>query len=123
MWFLLGLFIIFTVIFVVWYWILIDNNLYCKFYHREDRKRWKQFIDMASDFYCSQSEPSEFSIKIFRDDSGKYEAVIWKNGLCSIHSTEENCKCFVSTFDKTMSKKMSDLLIKNSCYSDNIKTS
>ena len=113
MWFLLGLFIIFTVIFVVWYWILIDNNLYCMFYHREDRKRWKQFIDMASDFYCSQSEPSVYSIKIFRSRDDKYEAVIWKNGLCSIHvAYDRKCTCLVSTFDQIMSKKMSKLLMK-----------
>lgn len=110
MWFLLGLF---TVIFVVWYWILIDNNLYCMFYHREDRKRWKQFIDMASDFYCSQSEPSEYSIKIFRSRDDKYEAVIWKNGLCSIHvAYDRECTCLASIFDQTMSKKMSKLLMK-----------
>lgn len=112
MWFLLGLIIISIVVFAVWYWILTNNNLYCKFFFREDRKKWKQFIDMASDFYCSQSEPSEYSIKKFRSRDGKYSAVIWKSGLCSIHSTKESCICLASTFDKAMSKKMSKLLMK-----------
>lgn len=122
MWVLLGLVFGTIVYFFCWGIILNNNNLYCKFFFRKERKAWKKFIKLAPSFHCISEDPREFSIKIFRDDSGKYEAVIWKNGLCSIHSTEEDCKCFVSTFDETMSKKMSDLLIKNLCYNDNIKT-
>lgn len=112
MWFLLGLFIICIVVFIVWYWILTNNNLYCMFYQKEERKRWEQFVDMASDFYCIQSEPTEYTFKVFRSKDYKYEAVIWESGLCSIHTYDEECTCLASTFDQTMSKKMAELLMK-----------
>jgi hypothetical protein len=114
MWILLGLLVFGAVVFFFcWGIILNNNNLYCKFFLPKERKNWEKFIKLAPSFHCISVVPDEFSLKIFRDDSGKYEAVIWKSGLCSIHSTEENRECLVSTFDETMSKKMSDLLIKN----------
>lgn len=111
-WILLGLVFGAIVFLSCWGIILYNNNLYCKFYLRKERKEWKKFIKLAPSFRCIYVDPVKWQ-KTFIDDSNKYKAIIWKSGLCSIHSTEEDCKCFVSTFDKTMSKKMSDLLIKN----------
>lgn len=75
------------------------NYIYC----HKDWKAWRYFIKNADkfqiEFIISKSE-----VYIWE----QYKAVIWEDGLCSIHT--EDGECIVSRFNEKLSKQMADKL-------------
>lgn len=75
----------------------IIPSTYNYIFEHEDWKAWKYFIKNAD----------KFQIDIDKDEVyiwEQYKAIIWENGLCSIH--KENGECIVCTFNKKLSKQM-----------------
>lgn len=85
---------------------MCNNNLYCKFFERKDRKLWKKFIEEYQNFECVWHDND--GDKLFCSKDNKYHIWIWCNGLCSIFDEHDNC--LLCDFDKKMSKKMADKL-------------
>lgn len=77
---------------------IIPSTYYYIFQHKE-WKAWKYFIKNADKF---QIEYIISGNEIYVWE--QYKAVIWENGLCSIHT--ENGECIVCTFNKNLSKQM-----------------
>lgn len=77
----------------------IIPSTYNYIFNHEEWKAWKYFIKNADKFQIGYVN-STCAIFIW----GQYEAIIWEDGLCSIHT--ENGECIVCTFNKKLSKQM-----------------
>ena len=82
------------------------NYLICGLIFKKDRKLWKKLISNVDDFHYEGSWGLNY-----RFSSDKYNALVWDNGECSIH-VKNKPTCVLSSFDKRMSRKMAELLMK-----------
>lgn len=80
--------------------IILSIPTTCNYiYFHKDWKAWKYFVKNADKF---QIKDVIGKVEIYVWE--QYEAVIWENGLCSIHT--KDCECIVDRFNKKLSKKM-----------------
>lgn len=80
--------------------IILSIPTTCNYiYFHKDWKAWKYFIKNADKF---QIEYVIGKVEVYMWE--QYEAVIWDDDLCSIHT--ENGECIVCTFNKKLSKQM-----------------
>lgn len=86
--------------------VMFNNNLYCMFFERKNRKLWKKFIKEYQNF--KRITPIDQNIKLFYSKDNKYHIWIWCYGLCSVF--DEHGKCLLCDFDEKMSKIMADKL-------------
>ena len=87
--------------------ILILSSIYNKqvyyfIFENKDWKQWNYFIKNADKFEFVEEFEGILYFKF-----GDYKAVIWKNGLTSIHS---GVQCLSSTYMESKSRKMTKLL-------------
>lgn len=74
-------------------------STYNYIFNHEEWKAWKYFIKNADKFQIGGSIIKN-EVYIWE----QYKAIIWENGLCSIH--KENGECIVCAFNKKLSKQM-----------------
>ena len=79
--------------------LIIIPSTYNYIFNHEEWKAWKYFIKNADKFQIEYVIDKD-EVYIWE----QYKAVIWKSGLCSIHT--ENGECIVCTFNKKLSKQM-----------------
>ena len=74
-------------------------SAYNYIFEHEEWKVWKYFIKNAEKF---QIEYIIDKAEVYIWE--QYKAIIWEDGLCSIHT--ENGECLACTFNKKLSKQM-----------------
>ena len=72
-------------------------------YHHKEWKTWKYFIKNADKFQIDHII-NKNEVYIWE----QYKAIIWEDGLCSIHIKDG--ECIVSTFIEKLSKQMAKKL-------------
>lgn len=103
---LLILLLVLLLVFIVGMLIIHNNTLYCYVYNQEDWKLWQEFIKGFKFHY-------KYTIQgtlVFIDEYGVYKAIVWPNGLCSVHNNYDN-SCICSGFNKKLSRKMTKRLM------------
>lgn len=72
-------------------------------FHHKEWKTWKYFIKNADKFQIDHII-NQHEVYIWE----QYKAIIWEDGLCSIHIKDG--ECIVSTFIEKLSKQMATKL-------------
>ena len=82
------------------------NHRYCKVYDREQLKLWEYMHANAFNFKYKYTFKGN---RYFVWDN--YQAIIWDDGLTSVHKNDDTKECILCGFDKKYSAKMSALLL------------
>ena len=82
------------------------NHRYCKIFDRKQLNLWKYMHANVFNFKYAYTFKGNRHF-VWND----YKAIVWEDGLTSIHKDDDTKECILCTFDKKYSAKMSALLI------------
>lgn len=94
--------------------LLFNDTVYNYLFEHKDWKLWKKYIKSVDEFKYVDNFISRLAPHF---TNGEVTAIIWEDGLCSIHE-KDGRKCILCSFDEKHSKEFADKLLEK--YNNNI---
>lgn len=85
--------------------IFKERALYCYIYDHKDWKLWNYNINNVDKFKFEYKYNGNYYFS-YKD----VKAILWNDGMSSIHESNDSCGCILCTFNTYKSKEFSTLL-------------